>query len=89
MDKSISNYLAKIGRKGGLKSKRRLTPEQARRMVKVREAKRLYKKFHSLCFWSYDPHYNIQSDDIDWLCDQLMKNGNQKTWAAAHKLLKL
>ncbi len=43
MNKSIKEYLAKIGAKGGKKSKRALTAEQARAMVKAREAKKLKK----------------------------------------------
>jgi hypothetical protein len=39
----IREYLAKIGAKGGKKSKRTLTPEQARAMVKSRERKRKAK----------------------------------------------
>jgi len=35
-------YLAKIGRKGGLK--RRLTAEQARNMVRIRELRKLNRK---------------------------------------------
>jgi hypothetical protein len=37
---AIKKYLASIGSKGGKKSKRVLTPEQARAMVKAREAKK-------------------------------------------------
>jgi hypothetical protein len=37
----LHEYFAKLGRKGGAKSKRVLTPEQARAMVKAREAKRI------------------------------------------------
>ena len=40
MDKKIRDYLAAIGRKGGKKSKRTLTPEQAKAMVAAREKKR-------------------------------------------------
>lgn len=40
MDKQTKEYLSRIGRKGGQKSRRVLTPEQARNMVKAREAKR-------------------------------------------------
>lgn len=40
MKKEIKEYLAKIGSKGGKKSRRVLTPEQAREMVKAREAKK-------------------------------------------------
>lgn len=40
MDKAITEYLRKIGSKGGKKSKRTLTTEQAKAMVKAREQKR-------------------------------------------------
>lgn len=37
---NIGKQMAKWGAKGGAKSKRILTPEQARKMVEAREAKR-------------------------------------------------
>ena len=40
MKKQLREYLAKIGAKGGKKSRRVLTPEQARAMVKARESKK-------------------------------------------------
>jgi hypothetical protein len=40
----IKKYLAKIGAKGGSKSRRTLTPEQARAMVAAREKKRKKKE---------------------------------------------
>ena len=40
----ISKYLSEIGRKGGAKSRRVLTTEQARDMVRAREEKRKAKK---------------------------------------------
>jgi hypothetical protein len=43
MEGRIRKYLAKIGSKGGKKSKRVLTTAQARAMVKAREAKRKKK----------------------------------------------
>jgi len=43
MKKELREYFAKIGAKGGKKSRRVLTPEQARAMVKAREAKRKKK----------------------------------------------
>lgn len=43
MNKAVKEYLAKIGSKGGKKSKRTLTAEQARAMVKARESKRKAK----------------------------------------------
>jgi hypothetical protein len=39
MDK-IKEYLKKIGSAGGKKSRRTLTPEQAKKMIEAREAKR-------------------------------------------------
>lgn len=44
MDKAVREYLAKIGAKGGKKSKRTLTPEQAKKMVAARERKRKQEK---------------------------------------------
>lgn len=38
--KELKDYFAEIGSKGGKKSKRALTPEQARAMVAAREAKK-------------------------------------------------
>jgi len=45
MDK-IKEYFAKIGRKGGLKSRRVLTSEQAKKMVEIRIAKAKNKKIN-------------------------------------------
>ena len=41
--KSLKGLMQKIGSKGGKTSRRVLTPEQAREMVKAREAKRRIK----------------------------------------------
>jgi hypothetical protein len=41
MNKDIKQYLSQIGKVGGKKSKRKLTPEQAKEMVRIREAKKL------------------------------------------------
>jgi hypothetical protein len=46
IDKSVKKYLSKIGKRGGEKSKRILTTEQAKNMVVAREknkAKKLNK----------------------------------------------
>jgi hypothetical protein len=37
---SLRQYLAEIGRRGGIRSRRVLDPETARRMVRIREARR-------------------------------------------------
>lgn len=39
----LSEYFSRLGKIGGAKSRRVLTPEQAREMVKVREANRKKK----------------------------------------------
>jgi hypothetical protein len=39
-EKRIRDYLAKIGRRGGLASRRELTRSHAKRMVAIREMKR-------------------------------------------------
>ena len=42
---------ADAGRLGGRKSRRRLSPDQARAMVRIREARKLFRAYHSRCFW--------------------------------------
>ena len=39
-EKKVREYLAKIGKRGGLASRRELTRSHARQMVAIREAKR-------------------------------------------------
>jgi len=43
----VRKFLSEIGRKGGKKSRRTLTPEQAKKMVEAREKKRKRKKGRS------------------------------------------
>jgi hypothetical protein len=40
----IHKYLAEIGRRGGIKSRRQLEPDVARRMVAIREARRAARR---------------------------------------------
>lgn len=86
MDAAIRKYLAEIGRRGGRKSRRVLSSDLARNMVKIREAARAYKLFHSKCFWSYDPHYKIKLQDINWVAQELLKNGSRRAWEVGVKL---
>ena len=76
----IRRYLAEIGARGGRKSRRTLDPETARAMVRVREARRAFRRFRSSCFWSYRPDLVIGADDVPWVAEQLMKHGNRETW---------
>ncbi|MFQ6046920.1 MAG: hypothetical protein ACE5PT_11280 [Gemmatimonadales bacterium] len=83
---SIHRYLAEIGRRGGLKSRRALDAEAAREMVRVREARRAYRRFHSMCFWYCRPDLTITGRDVPWVAEQLMKHGNREAWRVAAKL---
>jgi len=83
----IRKYLAEIGRKGGLKSRRRLSPEAAKKMTLVREAKRAFKNFYAQCFWSYNPTRLITNEDIFWIAEELKKHGGQEAWRVAARLV--
>ena len=82
----VRAYLSKIGKRGGRRSRRTLSSEDARQMVKVREARRAFKRFRTRCFWSYDPDSRITKSDISWVAEQLMKNGNAEAWRIAEYL---
>ena len=86
MTDEIRDYLAEIGRRGGEKSRRTLDPETARSMVRVREARRAYRRFRTSCFWSYRPDLHIGLDDVDWVAETLMKNGNREAWQVGRSL---
>ncbi len=82
----ITEYLAEIGRRGGRKSRRTLDPETARSMVRVREARRAYRRFRTSCFWSYRPDLHIGLNDVEWVAETLMKNGNREAWQVGRSL---
>lgn len=86
MDESVRAYLADIGRRGGRKSRRDLDPETARAMVRVREARRAYRRFHAGCFWSYDPEYTVTVADLPWVADRLRRHGGREAWEVAARL---
>jgi hypothetical protein len=86
MDPNVREYLAKIGRSGGTKSRRTLAPDAARRMVAVREARRAYRRFHTSCFWSHQPDLEIGMDDVAWVAQELMKNGGREAWLIGKSL---
>lgn len=83
---AIRKYLADIGRRGGLKSRRTLDPETARAMVHVREARRAFRRFYTECFWSYRPDLVIGRDDVSWVADQLMRHGTREAWYTGARL---
>ena len=44
---AVKQYLAEIGRRGGIRSRRTLEPDMARRMVAIREARRIAQRANS------------------------------------------
>jgi hypothetical protein len=86
MDNAIRDYLAEIGRRGGRKSRRTLDPDTARNMVRIREARRAFRRFHASCFWSYRPDLEIGADDVEWVARTLMKHGNREAWEIGRRL---
>jgi hypothetical protein len=86
IDPKVREYLARMGREGGKKSRRSLSSAQAREMVRVREARRAYRDFHASCFWSFDPQYRIETKDIPWVVAELRKKGGREAWEVAARL---
>ncbi|PIR23605.1 MAG: hypothetical protein COV44_01865 [Deltaproteobacteria bacterium CG11_big_fil_rev_8_21_14_0_20_45_16] len=86
MQPAVRNYMARIGRKGGQKSRRSLDSEEAKLMVSIREARRAFRKFHTECFWSYDPTLKIAADDLSWVKEQLIKYGGREAWKMGSRL---
>jgi len=86
MDAKVRSYLAEIGRRGGRKSRRALDSVTARSMVRLREARRAYRRYHARCFWSFDPEYKIELSDVVWVAQQLRKHGSRDAWEIARKL---
>ena len=86
MDANVRAYLAGIGRRGGQKSRRRLDSVTAREMVRLREARRAYRRFHAQCFWSCDPAYAVTRHDLPWVAEQLMKFGGRDGWDLGARL---
>jgi hypothetical protein len=85
-NKSVSNYLSQIGRRGGKKSRRKLDPVFAKNMTRIREARRAFKNYHTQCFWSFNPDYVIRLEDVQWVSEQLKKNGDRRLWQLGVKL---
>jgi len=74
----VSAYLAEIGRKGGRKSRRRLSSEDARNMVRVREARRAFREFYSQCFWYMRPDLEITMAALPEIARGLRQNGGKR-----------
>lgn len=83
---AVRKYLAEIGRKGGQKSRRQLSPEEARNMVRLREARRAFRKFHAQCFWFMREDMEITLEDIPEIVRGLQQNGGRQGFLLAARL---
>ena len=82
----VSAYLAKIGRNGGKKSRRSLAPDDARNMVRVREARRAFREFHAQCFWYMKSDMKITLADVAEVARGLRQNGGRRGFILAARL---
>ena len=82
----VRDYLAEIGRKGGVKSRRRLSSEEARDMVHVREARRAFRRFHARCFWHLREDMKVGLEDIPEIVRGLRTHGGHEGFLLAAKL---
>jgi hypothetical protein len=89
LTKATRAYFAAIGRKGGRTSRRALSRAQARQMVAVRLARAAFRKFRTLCFWSYASDMRITAANASWVAEQLRRNGNRAAWQAAGRIQSL
>ena len=83
---SIREYLSEIGRKGGTKSRRHLSTEDARNMVRVREARRAFREFYAQCFWYLRPDLDVTLEDVPEIVRGLRQNGGRQGFLRAAKL---
>jgi len=82
----LSRYFAEIGRKGGATSRRTLSSETARDMVRVREARRAFRKYHAECFWYMPRDMDISKDDVPAIAKGLRQNGGRRGYMIAESL---
>lgn len=82
----MRSYLARIGRRGGQRSRRSLDSNAARDMVRLREARRAFRRFHARCFWSSPPDYEVTAADVPWVARRLMTFGGREGWNIGAKL---
>ena len=55
-------------------------------MVRLREARRAFRRFHTQCFWFSDPAYLVTQRDVPWVAEQLMKFGGRAGWDVGSRL---
>lgn len=83
---SVRLYLSEIGRRGGQKSRRHLSPGDARNMVRIREARKAFRTFHAQCFWFMREDMEVTLLDIPEIVRGLRMNGGRQGFLLAAKL---
>jgi hypothetical protein len=84
---AISDHLLSVTGPGGReRSRRHLSPDNARNMVRVREARRAFKVFRAQCFWYLREDLNVTLADIPEIADGLRRNGGRKGFLLAARL---
>jgi hypothetical protein len=86
LTKATRAYFAEIGRRGGRKSRRALSREQAQKMVAVRLARSAYRRFGAACFWPYARDLKVTAANAGWVAEQLRRNGNRAAWRTAIRI---
>lgn len=89
MDDSVKKFMARIGSRGGKKSRRKLTPEQARRMVAVREAQKAYDRHRHEYFWYAKEGLTIKEEGVPFVIKGLMNEGNRAAFEKARRIKRL
>jgi hypothetical protein len=55
-------------------------------MVAVRLARAAFRRYRTLCFWSFAPDLQITQSNAMWVAEQLRRNGNRAAWLAAARI---
>ena len=58
-------------------------------MVRVREARKLFRTNYITCFWWARPDLIIRAEDVAWVANGLRKHGGREAWRAAAALDRL
>jgi len=69
-----------------MRSRRRLSSEEAKNMVRLREARRAFRRFHSQCFWYMRENMNITLTDVPEIARGLRQNGGRQGFLLAARL---
>lgn len=91
--REVRAYLAAIGSKGGAKSRRSLSSETARDMVRVREARRMFnlpaliEEYRERCLWFLRPDYVPKTvSEIIKVLDLIERYGDRTGYERAEEI---